>query len=280
MNAYRVRRNIAKGIPYVVITIGLLFALIPFIWIFSTSFKEKEEIGMKPLHYLPHQPTLRNYIDSWQRNPLGRWYLNTAIVSVSATVIAMCLAMLAGYGFSRFPIKGKNVMLVTILFSHMFPACLIVIPYFVWMSRLRLINTYPGLIITYLSGALPFSIWMLKGFFDTIPREMDQAAMIDGCNHVTAFFRVILPLSAPGISAATLYSFLAAWNNYLYSLIMVTRDSMMTLNVGITIFMSEAGVRWGEMNAVAVLISLPIIVAFLYFEKYMVAGMTAGAVKG
>jgi ABC-type glycerol-3-phosphate transport system permease component len=280
MKAYQIKNRAVKVLPYVVIIIGLLFALIPFVWILSTSFKERGEIMTSPIHYIPHHPTLSNFIDSWQKNPLGRWYINTTIVSVSSTVIAMFLAMFAGYGFSRFHIKGKNVLLVLILFANMFPACLIVIPYFVWMSKLRLINTYPGLIVTYLSGALPFSIWMLKGFFDSIPREMDQAAMIDGCNRFSAFFRVILPLSAPGISAATLYSFLVAWNNYLYSLILVTRDNMMTLNVGITKFISEAGVRWGEMNAVAVLTSLPIILAFIIFEKYMVAGISAGAVKG
>jgi ABC-type glycerol-3-phosphate transport system permease component len=233
-----------------------------------------------PVIYIPKNPTLSNFTGIWKNSPLGYWYLNTVIVSVSATIIAMILSMFAGYGFSRFPIKGKSVLLVVILFANMFPACLIVIPYFVWMSKLKLINTYPGLIITYLSGALPFSIWMLKGFFDSIPKEMDEAAMIDGCNNMTAFFKVILPISAPGISAATLYSFLVAWNSYLYSLILVTKDKMMTLNVGITKFVSEAGVRWGEMNAMAIMTSLPIILAFIFFEKYIVTGISAGAVKG
>lgn len=280
MYGSKLRQRCFRALPYVIIAVGVLFALIPFVWILSTSFKAKGEIMSTPVQYIPLNPTFQNYIDAWQKNPLGQWYRNTVIVSVSATVVAMVLAMFAGYGFSRFPIKGKSVLLVVILFANMFPACLIVIPYFVWMSQLKLINTYPGLIITYLSGALPFSIWMLKGFFDSVPKEMDQAAMIDGCNQVSAFFRVILPLSAPGISAATLYSFLVAWNNYLYSLILVTRDNMMTLNVGITKFISEAGVRWGELNAVAVMTSLPIILAFIFFEKYMIAGISAGAVKG
>jgi len=269
-----------KILPYIVVIIGIIYVIVPFLWIISTSFKPKGDIFSNPVVYIPKSPTVQNFIDAWTKEPLGRWYVNTIIVSVGSTAIAIFLSMLAGYGFSRFPIKGKGILLTSILFSYMFPICLIILPYFVMMSALHLVNTYLGLIITYLSSSLPFAIWMLKGFFDSIPPEMDQAAMIDGCNRVSAFFRIIVPIAAPGISAATLYSFLVAWNNYFISLIMITKDNMLTLNVGLTKFIAETGVEWGPLNAVALLTSLPIIVAFLFFEKYMVAGMSAGAVKG
>jgi ABC-type glycerol-3-phosphate transport system permease component len=273
--------NFRKAIlPTIVVILGVIFVAVPFIWIFSTSIKPSDQIFHIPVIYIPKEFTWQNYIIAWQKEPLLRWYINTIIVSVSATFLGMFLATFAGYGFSRFRIKGKGILLISILLSQMFPQILIVIPYFVWMNHLHLVDSYFSLIIAYLGGILPFSIWTLKGFFDTLPPELDQAARIDGCGNLSTFFKIILPLSTPGIAAVTLFAFLTSWNNYLLTLILVTNTNMLTLNVGITKFISELVVQWGPLNAVAVMTSLPIIIAFVFFEKYMVAGLTAGAVKG
>lgn len=269
-----------KLLPVCVILIGVLMVGVPFIWIITTSIKPQDQIFTIPISYFPKQVTLQHYIHAWKTEPLIRWYTNTIIVSVSSTVLGMILATLAGYGFSRFRIKGRLPLLVIILLSQMFPQILIVIPYFVWMSRFNLVDSYLSLILAYLGSILPFSTWTLKGFFDTVPRELDQAAKIDGCGEIATFLRIILPLSLPGIGAATLFAFLTAWNNYLLTLILVTKSTMLTLNVGVTKFISDFGIQWGSLNAVVVLTALPIVLAFIFLERYMVAGLTSGAVKG
>ena len=206
--------------------------------------------------------------------------VNSLIVAGASTVISSIFASLAGYGFSRFKFKGNRFVLFMFLFTQMVPAILLLLPYFIMMRKLGLINTYPALIIAYISFSLPFCTWMLVGFFNAIPKDLDESAMIDGCNRVQALFRVVYPLALPGIAATTLFGFLVAWNHYLFAMQLVTTPDMYTFPVGIASLTGEFRVAWNELMAGTVIASAPALILYLLLQKWFVRGLTAGAVKG
>jgi len=190
------------------------------------------------------------------------------------------LAALAAYGFTRFHIRGASALIVFLLFTKMLPETLLIIPYFRLMSELGLINSYFALILAYSSFALPFSVWMLIGFFRSIPREIDEAAIMDGATRLVVFWRVILPLARPGLVAVALFTFLISWNAYVWALVLTTDPSMFVLSVGIANMVGEYRVQWNELMAAAVIAALPVIVLFAFLERHLVSAITAGAVKG
>lgn len=273
------RHRLFLILVYTVILLGFVFAVIPFIWMIISSLKEQKEIFTVPITYIPKNPTFENYYKILFESSVSKYYLNTLFVSLVSTVIATLMCSVAGYGFSRFRFKGKYLMLNVILLTQMFPHVLLVIPYFIMMRRMGLTDTYASLILSYIAFTIPFAVWMLKGFFDAIPFELDQSAMVDGLTPWGTFFRIVFPLALPGVMAAILYSFLVAWNHYLFAVILVNKESLYVMTVALTHFMGEFGTQWGQLNATAVLMTFPIIILFAFLEKYMVAGMTAGAVK-
>ena len=208
-----------------------------------------------------------------------RQFLNSAIVSVSTAVFSVVLAAFAGYGLSRFRFAGARLMETFILMTQMFPGVLLVIPYFILISRVGLFNTYPALIIAYTSFALPFSTWMLKGFFESVPRELDEAAMVDGCSRFQAFTSVVVPVSLPGIVATIIFSFILAWNEFLFALVLTSSDSMYPVTVGIASFIGQWRIAYETMMAASVVATVPTIVLYMCLEKHLVQGLTAGAVK-
>ena len=210
------------------------------------------------------------------------WLKNSLIVSTGTTLWGLFIALPAGYGFSRFSFRGKRAMMLSFLVVQMFPGAIILIPYYLLMQQLRLLENPAGLILAYSVTALPFMVWMLKGFFDTIPRDLEEAAMVDGTSQVGAFVRVILPLSLPALAVTALFSFLSAWNEWLLAFTFMGKARNFTLPVGISSLIPQAGqgAVWNQFAALSLLVSLPVIVLFIVFQKYLISGLTRGAVKG
>lgn len=258
----------------------VVYCLFPLAWMVSTSLKPTEDTYVIPPLWIPSHPTLNSYRMILGIQNFPRYFFNSSIVSFSTTVLAMVFAGLAGYGFSRFRFRGSRVLMIFTLMTQMFPGILLVIPYFSLMGAAGLLNTYPALVIAYTSFSLPFCTWMLKGFFDSIPAELDEAAMIDGCSRTSAFLRVILPLSAPGLVATAIFSFLVAWNEFLFAVVLMSTPGMYLVTVGIASNIGQFRIQWNDLMAASVLATLPTIILYAFLERYLVQGLTAGAVKG
>jgi ABC-type glycerol-3-phosphate transport system permease component len=260
--------------------LALAATLFPVYWMVNTSLKPQSEVFQSPPTFVSANWTMAGYLQIWASRLIGRFFLNSAIVSIGSTLLAMALSALAAYGFSRFRMRWERPLILVLLFTQMLPGTLLIIPYFQLMAKLHLINTYLSLILAYVSFALPFSTWMLIGFFRSIPLELDEAAMVDGCGRIGAFWRVILPLSVPGLVAVAIFTFLLAWNAYVFALVLTTDPKMFPLSVGIANMLGEYQVLWNEMMAAAVLATLPVFVLYGFLERYLVQGITAGALKG
>jgi ABC-type glycerol-3-phosphate transport system permease component len=258
----------------------LALALIPIGWTISTAFKSKSEAFAVPTRWIPRRPTVSAFISVWKSQPIGRQLLNSLVVSITTTIVTTAFAALAGYGLSRFPFRGEQMFLRLILVIQMFPGVLLILPYFIVMRWLGLINTYWALILAYTSFALPLATWSLRGYFASVSPELDQAALVDGCTRLQALLRVVLPVSLPGLSAVMILVFILAWSEYLFALVLTTDRKMQVLTVGLGSMLLQYGIEWNELMALGVIAIIPIVGLFLFLERFLVAGLTAGAVKG
>lgn len=258
-----------------------LFAAFPFLWTLSGSFKARGDIFTRVPVLLPAEPTLANYRYVLTETPAARYFANSMIVAFGTTFLAIVLGTWGAYALSRFRFRGRREFAMWLLGGQMFPGVLILIPLFVVLVRLGLLNTYLGLILLNTVGALPFAVWMLKGYFDTVPVDLEEAAMLDGATRVGAMWQVFLPVAAPGVAAAALFAFTAAWQEFIFALTVMKDPSKYTLSVGINFFVGAGGtVVWGNIMAMATLIIVPGLFVFLLLQRYMISGLSAGAVKG
>lgn len=254
--------------------------IFPFYWMLNTSLKPTPEVFASPPTFMSSQWSLDAYRTIFATRSIGRYFVNSVIVAVGATALSVVLASLAAYGLTRFFPRGATPFVMFLLFTKMLPETLLIIPYFQLMSDVGLLNTHLALILAYSSFALPFSVWMLIGFFRSIPREIDEAARMDGASVLQAFVRVILPLARPGLVAVALFTFLIAWNSYVWALVLTTDASMFVLSVGIANMVGEYRVQWNELMAASVIAALPVMVLYSLLERHLVSAITAGAVKG
>lgn len=265
---------------WIAIGLALLITLFPIFWMLTTSVKPGPEVFRSPPSMLPGQPTLDAFRTIFSERPMLRYVLNSVVVSCGATGVALVLAALAAYGFTRFHIRGALAFVVALLFIKMLPETLLIVPYFQMMSALGLTDTYFALILAYSSFALPFALWMLIGFFRAIPVEIDEAATMDGATRLQAFVRVVLPLARPGLVAVGFFTFIVAWNSYLWALVLTTSPAMFVISVGVANMVGEYRVQWNEMMAASVIATVPAALLFMLFSRHLVAAVTAGAVKG
>jgi multiple sugar transport system permease protein len=270
------------GWLYLVILV--LFATVPMAWMLLTSIKSQFVALQYPPVWIPSTITFEQYYRLL--SPTGdvggqflRYMWNSIWVSTATTVIGVAIAVPAAYAFSRFRFPGRKLLFFSVLFRNMFPAVVFLMPLFIMMRFIHLVNTQSSLILTYLTFGLPLSIWLLKGFYDNIPIELEQAARIDGATRFQAFVRVIMPLSAPGIIATAIYSFITAWNEYVYALTFLNDDSKLTLPVGLQRFFTEYATNWPGLMAASFIMSVPVVALFLILQKYFVRALTEGAVK-
>jgi len=274
-------RRALRVIPYALVIVICLIMIFPVLWTVSSSFKDQTEVLKYPPTWIPEKPTLKGYdrvLSAKGRMP--RYVFNTLILACLATTTSAIVASLAGYSFSRFRFRGRQVILVLILATIMIPGLTQLIPLYSMLASWGLLNTYLGLILIYSSGQLPFSIWIMKSFFDTIPRELEEAGMIDGCSVWQALFQIILPISAPGLMAVVVMNFVGTWNEFMTNLVMTSTDNMRNVSVGLWNFLSWYGVDYGAVNAAAVVVMIPVIIIFILGRGYFIRGMLEGALKG
>jgi multiple sugar transport system permease protein len=276
------KRTYRKASILIMLTPLMTYALFPILWMLSSSLKPYDEVFSLPPNWIPEHPTIDAYKEIWTVARFSRLFLNSSIIAIGTATISTFAGLFAAYGLSRFRRKMKiaNFLLTFILLTQMFPEVLLITPYFKLMSQFGLINTYWALIAACVSFALPFSTWLLLGFLDSVPRSLDEAATIDGCSHLGTFFRIIVPLSKPGIFATIIFAFLLGWKSFLFPLVLSTTWSMYVVPVGIASFSAQHTIAWNQLMAAAVLATIPGILLFIFVEKYLVQGLTSGAVKG
>jgi ABC-type glycerol-3-phosphate transport system permease component len=274
------RRSRAERTLLTVLQVLLaIIVLLPFFWMVSVSLKPDSEPFSIPARLWPAHPTLDNYLSAF-RPEFRTYFLNSVVVSLSTVVITVTLGLLAAYSFTRAQSRLLTVIMGLVLVTQMFPASAIIIPIYKLMRSADLLNTYASLIIAYVTVTLPFAIWMLRGFLARLPLTLEEAAEIDGAAPLRAFVDIVLPLSRPGIVATGVFVLIVTWQEFLFALSFTSTKEMRTLPVGMNDFIGQYGIRYGELMASSVLISLPVVAIFMLLQRQFVAGLTAGAVKG
>lgn len=269
------RRILEVELPVLLI---VLFALGPYAWMILTSLKPQGELSAWPLHYWPREATLEHYRDLIARTSFAGSLGNSLIIAVGASVLGLGVSIPAAYAFSRFRFSGRRGLLTGFLVINMFPVVLLIIPLFLMMRRLGLIDTYLGVILGHSTFSIPFAIWMLTSYFNAIPKDLDEAAMIDGASRLQTIRLIILPLLMPGVVTAGIYIFITSWNEYLFAM-MLSGQAVRTVTVALQLFIGEFTIQWGLLTAGGTLIALPVTFLFLLVQRRLVGGLTAGAVK-
>ncbi len=259
----------------------MLFVLTPFMWMLLGSFKTNIELmaNQGQTLWIQH-PTFDNYLHLFQQYPFARYFLNSTIVAAGTTVIAVSFSAFAGYSLSRFRFPGRSLVGLAFLSTQMLPGVAILIALYIQFRNFHLLNNYAGLIIGYNAFSIPFCTWMLRGFFDSIPLELEESAQIDGCNQLGAFLRVALPLTLPGLVATAIFAFILAWQEFVFAVTMLSDTNMFTLTVGISAMKSINIIDWGLLNAGTVVTTIPLVILFAFVQRYLIQGLSAGAVKG
>jgi arabinogalactan oligomer/maltooligosaccharide transport system permease protein len=292
----RSRRNqeMPHGPMHAILIVATLVTIYPVLWVFTIAFSGKQSLAIASL---PANPTfldrLRgvipwpehvswlNFVSVMTDQPFSKWLLNSTIVAVFTTLLGVFLACTAAYAFSRFKFPGRQAGMMAFLVSQMFPGTLMLIPlYIIMVQVLGLGSSRLGLIIVYATTSIPFSVWMLKGYFDTIPKELEEAAIIEGASAGKIFWRIILPLAKPAVAITALFSFMTSWNEFILAATFMDKENMYTAPVGLKFFVGGFSQQWGYFAAGSIIVSIPVVVLFLYLQKYLVSGLTAGSVKG
>ncbi|TWH05013.1 arabinogalactan oligomer/maltooligosaccharide transport system permease protein [Nocardioides sp. J9] len=258
---------------------AVVIALFPVVWVFLASLKPKSAIQSSEVTLID-QPTLDNYQRVLFDTNFPTWFLNSVIVAAFTMVVGMAMSATAGYALSRFNFPGKRGLMWVFLITQMFPVAILIVPIYTIMASLNLIDTKASLVIAYCTVAVPFCTWMLRGYFDTIPRDLDEAAAIDGLGPFKTFWYVILPLARPGLAVTAFYTFLTAWGEVAYAIAFILSDDKLTLGAGLQQFVPQFNPQWDLLTAGAVLIMLPASLVFYFAQKHLVAGLTAGGTKG
>lgn len=269
-----------KFLLYLVVVITMIFVLFPFVWMVLTSIKPAGTIFDMPPEIFPAHPTLTHYQRLFRVTHFFTYLKNSVIVTLSVVAVTIFISTLGAYSVTRFRYRGRRTIAYSSLFTYMFPPILLSIPLFIIMARLGIGNTYYSLIIALLTRTLPFCLWLLWGFFKSIPLELEEAAMTDGAGRIRAFWSVTLPLALPGISAAATFAFILAWNNYTYAFILLTSEEMKVLTVGISRFAAAKGVEWGMIMTSTFLFVLPALLFLGLVQRSLIKGWGAGGVKG
>ena len=271
---------VRKALLYIAVFTLLALFVFPIYWMFIASMKENSVLMRVPPQLYPTFATFQNYINILSNPKYLNYIKNSLIVAAMTVAVDLTLSIFAGYALARYRFPGRKIIMTSILSAQVFPVVVIIISLYEFFAKLKLMNTYAGLTMADVAMSLPLSVWMLKSFCDGVPASLDEAARIDGCSRLMTLVRVVIPLMKPGMLAVGIYAFLQSWDDYLISLIIMTKTQMKTLPVGIAeTFLGEFGFDYAGMMTIAVIASLPVLLLFLIFNKHMVAGLTGGAVK-
>lgn len=273
------RRVAMQAGAVLALLVGAVFAGFPVFWMAVSSFKPNTEIFELPPRVISENFSLDAYTSIVTDPVKVRFFVNSYVVALSVTALTLLVAILAGYAFSRFQFPFKRPINMVIVGVQAVPPITLLIPYFGLMVTLHLYNTYPALILTYMVFTLPYAIIMMTGYFNTLPRELDEAVKVDGAGSLTALWRVLVPISVPGLVSVGIYTFMITWNEYLFALTLTRTQEMRTVPIGIQLLMGQHSYEWNEMMAMSILGCLPVLVLFLFFQRFFIGGMTAGSVK-
>lgn len=278
------RRTIVQTSSSLFLTLGLvmftIYLVFPIYWLIASSLKPSEDLFLVPARLVPARVSLENFTEVFTATKVMQYFLNSATVSVSVTTFTIVIATLGAYSLTKYRYPGRRMISNLILFAYIFPGILILLPLHQMVVRLGLNNSLFGLILADLTFTMPFCLWMLRAFFMQLPESLEESAMIDGCNKLGAFLRVLLPLAAPGIVASGTFAFILSWNEYMFALIFVTNDMNKTLPLGVAGFLGHLTINWGALLASSVVAVIPIMFTFMFFQKYLILGITSGAIKG
>ncbi len=277
---YELRKMLKNVLLHITVIIVAFLVVAPFLWMLSTSLKPSRDIFLNTPKFIPSPFSLDHYFNIVKDLAIQNYFMNSLIVAGSSTLIAVSIAVFGGYSMARHNLAGIKVYSGVVLFTYILPSMMLVIPIFIILSMIGLINTIPGLILTNVTLTLPYSLWMLSAFFQGTTRELEEAAIVDGCSKIGALFRITIPLSLPGVIAVALYCFTISWNDYIFALTILSSEEKMTLPLAIASIATRYDIDWGGAMAASVVATIPVVVFFMFFQKYLVKGLTAGAVKG
>lgn len=266
---------------HVVLIMACVIAVYPVLRVFSVSLRPGDRLLSTSLAIIPADATLDNYRTVLVEKDFLLWVWNSLMVTAATAVIGVSMASTAAYAFSRWKFRGRTAGLIFLLATQMIPAAMLMVPLFILAVRLNLVGTYRGLVIAYSVTAIPFSVWILKGYYDTIPRDLEEAARIDGASQIVAFWRIVLPLSTPALAIVFLFNFMTSWNDYLLARVFVSNaTAIWTWPLGLQQLQGQFTTAWGQFAAASILVMIPVVTLFLYSSKYLISGLTVGGVKG
>jgi len=269
-----------KIAAYGVLTLFSLFTVYPILRVITISLRPGDRLLSKSLAIIPENATLHTYYRLFFEEPFLQWMGNSLLVSLCVTVVGVVLAATAGYAFSRYKFRGRDASMLGLITTQMFPVTMLLLPLFIMLIKFGLYDSYIGLIIAYSATALPFTTWQMKGYYDTIPYSLEEAAIIDGCTQFKAFYTIVRPLALPALAITALFSFMTAWSEYLVAAVLIQDQRLFTLPLGLKMFQSSMEVAWGLYAAGAVVVSIPVIILFLLLNRWLISGLTLGSVKG
>ena len=273
-------RRILKWVGNSLLAVLLVWTLVPFYWMVATSLKKDKEIYGFEATLIPRQPTLDAYRRLFVQTPFMKYMRNSTIVAVSTTLASLAFGSLGAYALARLRFPGRTFIARGLIYSYLVPSSLLFIPLFAVMSVLALIDTREALILAYLSFTVPFCTWLLLGYFRSVPIELEEAALVDGCSRISALVRIILPMSLPALAVVAFFSFTLAWNEFIYANVLVNSEDVRTITTGLTLFIVEDVFFWGPLMAASVLATVPPVLVYLVFQRWVIKGLTLGAVKG
>ncbi len=269
-----------KIATYAVLIVFTLFSIYPILSVFTISIRPGDRLLSKSLAIIPPDATFSTYLKLFTEEPFLNWMMNSIIISLIVTLVGVGLAASAGYAFSRYKFVGRDTAMIGLITTQMFPVTMLLLPMFIVLIKLKLYDSYLSLIIAYSATALPFTVWQMKGYYDTIPYSLEEAAAIDGCSQFSTFWKIVLPLATPALVITALFSFMTAWSEYLVAAVLIQNKDLFTLPLGLKMFQSSMETSWGLYSAGAIIVSIPVVVLFLFLSRWLISGLTLGSVKG
>jgi len=280
MESMRRYSPLSQVLTYVILAVFVVVALFPFYWMALTSFRTPKGVYVREAMLVPRNLTLENYQYVFTQRPTLMWLRNSALVGLVSSLLSVTIGIFGGYAIVRLRFRGNRTMAKAILFTYLVPSSLLFIPLFILMHSLKLINSLGGVVLAYQSFNVPFCTWLILGYFRSIPEELEDAALIDGCSRLGVLFRIVLPLAAPGIVTAFIFGFTNSWNEFLYVVTLIQSNRLMTLPTGLGSYIMGDVFLWGPLMATALITTIPPIILFMFVQRYVVSGMTLGSVKG
>lgn len=257
-----------------------VFSLYPMLYVLSVSLRGDNAFQTQSLEIFSSQSTLKNFVVLFSETDFLLWMRNSLFISAVTTLLGVALASTSAYALSRHRFRGRNLMLFSLLASQMFPATMLILPFYIILAKMHLIDNFWGLFLIYSSTALPFCIWQMKAYYDTIPKELEEAAVLDGCSRWMTFYKIILPVSSPALVITALFSFMTSWSEYVIAAVVLQDPELYTLPLGLRSFQASLATQWGLYAAGALIVSVPVLILFISISRYLVSGLTMGSVKG